>query len=187
MRSVFALALAGLLSFGLCAQAQAADVTQKAGNVSIELPDNWQVLPKAIMLEVAQGNPDIMLLAQGPDKGFPKLTVLKSSDPTTQAEFAKMDADQIAGLCKKFSGNTAQHLGKVETTCGRVENNGLSALDVQMTIPAQDNRPELVSSTRHYPNGGEGATVSAMFLEKDAAKFEAQTKKACASLKFIRQ
>ena len=67
MRSVFALALAGLLSFGLCAQAQAADVTQKAGNVSIELPDNWQVLPKAIMLVVAQGNPDILLLAQGPD------------------------------------------------------------------------------------------------------------------------
>ncbi len=185
MRSVFALALAGLLSFGLCARAQAADVTQKVDNVSIELPDDWQVLPKAIMVEVAQGNPDIILLAQGPDKGFPKLTVLKSSDPTTQAEFAKMDAAQIAGLCKKFSGNTAQHLGKVETTCGKVESNGLNALAVQMTIPAQGNRPELVSITRHYPNGGKGATVSAMFLEKDTAKFGAQTEKACASLKFV--
>ncbi len=185
MRSVYSLVLAGLLSLGLCAQAQAADVTQKVDNVSIEIPDNWQVLPKAVMVEVTQGNPDIILLAQGPDQGFPKLTVLKNSDPTTQAAFAKMDAAQIDGLCKQFVGNTAQRLGKVETTCGKAESNGLSALAVQMTIPAQGNRPELVSITRHYPNGGKGATVSAMFLEKDAAKFEAQTEKACASLKFI--
>ena len=74
--------------------------------------------------------------------------------------------------------------GKAEATCGKVENNGVAALATQMTIPAQDNRPELINMTWTYPNGDKGVIANAMFLKKDAGKYEADVKKALQSVKF---
>lgn len=182
------LVLAGLLSLGLCAPSHAADVaTQKVENISIELPDDWQLLPKAMLEQLSQGKHDILLLAQGPSEGFPKLSILKNPDPISQADFAKLDESRIDAMCKQFNGNVEQQFGKkVKGTCNKVENDGVGALAVQVAIPAQGKRPELVSITWNYPNAAHGVVVSAMFPKKDAGKYEAVIKKACESLKFIK-
>ena len=88
--------------------------------------------------------------------------------------------------CKKLIGELESQLGtgKAEATCGKVENNGVAALATQMTIPAQDNRPELINMTWTYPNGDKGVIANAMFLKKDAGKYEADVKKALQSVKF---
>ena len=54
----------------------------------------------------------------------------------------------------------------------------------QLAIPAQDNRPELINMTWVYPNGDKGVIANAMFLKKDAGKYEADVKKALQSIKF---
>ena len=56
-----------------------------------------------------------------------------------------------------------------------------------MTIPAQDNRPELINMTWTYPNGDKGVIANAMFLKKDAGKYEADVKKALQSVKFDKE
>ena len=66
----------------------------------------------------------------------------------------------------------------------QVENNGVAALATQLAIPAQDNRPELINMTWVYPNGDKGVSANAMFLKKDAGKYEADVKKALQSIKF---
>lgn len=188
MRFGYALLLAGALSLGIGAQAQAADFTaQKAGNTTIDIPSDWQVLPQAMVEQLAQSSgANILLLAQGPDQGMPKLTVIQNPDPATQEAFLKMDKAQADALCKQFNGNLEGQFGKgkVEASCSKVENKGVGALATQMTIPAQGNRPEIVNMTWSYPNGGKGVAVSAMFLKKDAKKFAADVKKSLQSLKF---
>lgn len=188
MRFGYALLLAGALSLGIGAQAQATDFSaQKAGNTTIDIPADWQVLPQAMVEQLAQSSgANILLLAQGPEQGLPKLTVIQNPDPATQEAFLKMDKAQTDALCKQFNGNLEGQFGKgkVQASCGKVENKGVSALATQMTIPAQGNRPEIVNMTWSYPNGGKGVAVSAMFLKKDAGKYEADVKKALQSVKF---
>ncbi len=188
MRFGYALLVAGALSLGVGVHAQAADFkAQKAGNITIDLPSDWEVLPKEMLEQIAQANgANVLMLAQGPSQGFPKLTVLQSPDPSTQEAFLKMDKAQTDDLCKQFNGNLESQFGKgkVEASCSKVENNGVAALATQMTIPAQGNRPEIVTMTWSYPNAGKGVAVSAMFLKKDAGKYEADTKKALQSVKF---
>ena len=93
------------------------------------------------------------------------------------------------GVLKQFSQENGPEIlllaqGPAEATCGKVENNGVAALATQMTIPAQDNRPELINMTWTYPNGDKGVIANAMFLKKDAGKYEADVKKALQSVKF---
>ena len=188
MRFGYALILAGALSLGMGTQAQAADFSaQKAGNVTIDIPSDWQVLPQAMLEQLAQSSgANILLLAQGSAQGFPKLTVIQNPDPATQEAFLKMDKAQTDALCKQFNGNLEGQFGKgkVEASCNKVENKGVGALATQMTIPAEGNRPEIVNMTWSYPNGGKGVAVSAMFLKKDSGKFAADVKKSLQSLKF---
>ena len=174
MRFGYTLLLAGALSLGIGIQAQADDfIPQKAGNVTISLPSGWEVLPKGVLKQFSQENgPEILLLAQGPADDFLKLSIIRNPDPGTQEAFLKQDAAQTEKRCK------------AEATCGKVENNGVAALATQMTIPAQDNRPELINMTWTYPNGDKGVIANAMFLKKDAGKYEADVKKALQSVKF---
>ena len=125
-------------------------------------------------------------LAQGPADDFLKLSIIRNPDPGTQEAFLKQDAAQTEKHCKKLIGELESQLGtgKAEATCGKVENNGVAALATQMTIPAQDNRPELINMTWTYPNGDKGVIANAMFLKKDAGKYEADVKKALQSVKF---
>ena len=89
---------------------------------------------------------------------FLKLSIIRNPDPGTQEAFLKQDAAQTEKHCKKLIGELESQLGtgKAEATCGKVENNGVAALATQMTIPAQDNRPELINMTWTYPNGDKG-------------------------------
>lgn len=182
MRFGYTLLLAGALSLGIGIQAQADDfIPQKAGNVTISLPSGWEVLPKGVLKQFSQENgPEILLLAQGPADDFLKLSIIRNPDPGTQEAFLKQDAAQTEKRCKKLIGELESQLGtgKAEATCGKVENNGVAALATQMTIPAQDNRPELINMTWTYPNGDKGVIANAMFLKKDAGKYEADVKKA---------
>ena len=165
MRFGYTLLLAGALSLGIGIQAQADDfIPQKAGNVTISLPSGWEVLPKGVL----------------------KLSIIRNPDPGTQEAFLKQDAAQTEKHCKKLIRELESQLGtgKAEATCGKVENNGVAALATQMTIPAQDNRPELINMTWTYPNGDKGVIANAMFLKKDAGKYEADVKKALQSVKF---
>ena len=188
MRFGYTLLLAGALSLGIGIQAQADDfIPQKAGNVTISLPSGWEVLPKGVLKQFSQENgPEILLLAQGPADDFLKLSIIRNPDPGTQEAFLKQDAAQTEKHCKKLIGELESQLGtgKAEATCGKVENNGVAALATQMTIPAQDNRPELINMTWTYPNGDMGVIANAMFLKKDAGKYEADVKKALQSVKF---
>ena len=176
MRFGYTLLLAGALSLGIGIQAQADDfIPQKAGNVTISLPSGWEVLPKGVLKQFSQENgPEILLLAQGPADDFLKLSIIRNPDPGTQKN------------CKKLIGELESQLGtgKAEATCGKVENNGVAALATQLAIPAQDNRPELINMTWVYPNGDKGVIANAMFLKKDAGKYEADVKKALQSIKF---
>ena len=163
MRFGYTLLVAGALSLGIGIQAQADDfISQKAGNVTI------------------------LLLAQGPADDFLKLSIIRNPDPGTQEAFLKQDAAQTEKNCKKLIGELESQLGtgKAEATCGKVENNGVAALATQLAIPAQDNRPELINMTWVYPNGDKGVIANAMFLKKDAGKYEADVKKALQSIKF---
>ena len=175
MRFGYTLLLAGALSLGIGIQAQADDfIPQKAGNVTISLPSGWEVLPKGVLKQFSQENgPEILLLAQGPADDFLKLSIIRNPDPGTQEAFLKQDELE-----------SQLGTGKAEATCGKVENNGVAALATQMTIPAQDNRPELINMTWTYPNGDKGVIANAMFLKKDAGKYEADVKKALQSVKF---
>lgn len=146
-----------------------------------------EVLPKGVLKQFSQENgPEILLLAQGPADDFLKLSIIRNPDPGTQEAFLKQDAAQTEKHCKKLIGELESQLGtgKAEATCGKVENNGVAALATQMTIPAQDNRPELINMTWTYPNGDKGVIANAMFLKKDAGKYEADVKKALQSVKF---
>ena len=160
MRFGYTLLLAGALSLGIGIQAQADDfIPQKAGNVTISLPSGWEVLPKGVLKQFSQENgPEILLLAQRPADDFLKLSIIRTPDPGTQEAFLKQDAAQTEKRCKKLIGELESQLGtgKAEATCGKVENNGVAALATQMTIPAQDNRPELINMTWTYPNGDKG-------------------------------
>ena len=182
MRFGYTLLLAGALSLGIGIQAQADDfIPQKAGNVTISLPSGWEVLPKGVLKQFSQENgPEILLLAQGPADDFLKLSIIRNPDPGTQEAFLKQDAAQTEKNCKKLIGELESQLGtgKAEATCGKVENNGVAALATQLAIPAQDNRPELINMTWVYPNGDKGVIANAMFLKKDAGKYEADVKKA---------
>ena len=188
MRFGYTLLVAGALSLGIGIQAQADDfISQKAGNVTISLPSGWEVLPKGVLKQFSQENgPEILLLAQGPADDFLKLSIIRNPDPGTQEAFLKQDAAQTEKNCKKLIGELESQLGtgKAEATCGKVENNGVAALATQLAIPAQDNRPELINMTWVYPNGDKGVIANAMFLKKDAGKYEADVKKALQSIKF---
>ena len=177
MRFGYTLLVAGALSLGIGIQAQADDfISQKAGNVTISLPSGWEVLPKGVLKQFSQENgPEILLLAQGPADDFLKLSIIRNPDPGTQEAFLKQDAVQT---------ESQLGTGKAEATCGKVENNGVAALATQLAIPAQDNRPELINMTWVYPNGDKGVIANAMFLKKDAGKYEADVKKALQSIKF---
>ena len=173
MRFGYTLLLAGALSLGIGIQAQADDfIPQKAGNVTISLPSGWEVLPKGVLKQFSQENgPEILLLAQGPADDFLKLSIIRNPDPGTQEAFLKQDAAQTEKRCKKLIGELESQLGtgKAEATCGKVENNGVAALATQMTIPAQDNRPELINMTWTYPNGDKGVIANAMFLKSPSS------------------
>lgn len=188
MRFGYTLLVAGALSLGIGIQAQADDfISQKAGNVTISLPSGWEVLPKGVLKQFSQENgPEILLLAQGPADDFLKLSIIRNPDPGTQEAFLKQDAAQTEKNCKKLIGELESQLGtgKAEATCGKVENNGVAALATQLAIPAQDNRPELINMTWVYPNGDKGVIANAIFLKKDAGKYEADVKKALQSIKF---
>lgn len=186
MRFPTALFMAGLLVIGLGTQAQAADfVTKKAGNVSIDLPKDWQIAPKDVMDKLTASNPSILLIAQGPTQGFPKLTVVQNPDPATQDQFKALDDAQVAALCKGFNENISSRFGgKVKASCEKVKAANGSALATQMTIPADGDRPEVTNMNWSYPNGGKGVVVSAMFPAKDNAKYMGEIQKALKSVKF---
>ncbi len=188
MRFPKALLMAGILVLGLGIHAQAADyVTQKAGNVSIDLPKGWEVAPKDFMAKLASSNPNILLLAQGPDNGFPKLTVVKSPDPATQAQFKALDAAQLDALCKGFNANIAARFGdKLKATCEKVKGGSAAALSTRMTLPAEGKTPELTNINWSYPNGGNGVAVSVMFPSKDNAKYTGEVMKTLGSVKFAK-
>ena len=185
MRFPTALLVAGLLALGLGAPAQAADfVTQKADNVSIDLPKGWQTAPKDVMNKVTASNPNILLIAQGPAQGFPKLTVVRNPDPATQEQFEALGDAQIAALCKGFNKNISSRFGgKVKASCEKVKTGNGSALATQMTIPAEGDRPEVTNMNWSYPNGGKGVVVSAMFPAKDKAKYMGEMQKTLKSVK----
>lgn len=188
MRFGYTLLVAGALSLGIGIQAQADNfLSHKAGNVTISLPSGWEVLPKGILKQLSQENgPEILLLAQGPTDDFLKLSIIRNPDPLTQEAFLKQDAAQTEKRCEELIGKLESQLGtgKAEATCGKAENGGVAALAAQMTIPAQDDRPELINMTWAYPNGDKGVIANAMFLKKDAGKYEADVKKALQSVKF---
>lgn len=188
MRFGYTLLVAGALSLGIGIQAQADNfLSHKAGNVTISLPSGWEVLPKGILKQLSQENgPEILLLAQGPTDDFLKLSIIRNPDPLTQEAFLKQDAAQTEKRCEELIGKLESQLGtgKAEATCGKAENGGVAALAAQMTIPAQDDRPELINMTWAYPNGDKGVIANAMFLKKDAGKYEADIKKALQSVKF---
>lgn len=188
MRFPTALIMAGILAPGLGVQARAAEyVTQKAGNVSIDLPKGWQVAPKDFMDKLASSNPNILMLAQGPNDGFPKLTVVKSPDPATQDQFKALDATQIEALCKGFNANIAARFGdKLKATCEKVKGGGASALSTRMTLPAEGKTPKLTNINWSYPNGGKGVSVSVMFPSKDNAKYTGEVMKTLGSVKFAK-
>lgn len=188
MRLGYTLLLAGALSLGIGIQAQTDDFTpQKVGNVTINLPPGWEVPPKGVLRQFSQENgPEILLLTQDPANDFLKLSIIRNPDPGTQEAFLKQGAAQMEEHCKKLIGELESQsgTGKIEATCGKVENNGAVILTTQMTIPAQNSRPELINMTWTYPNGDKGVIADVMFLEKDAGKYEADVKKAPQSVKF---
>ena len=177
MRFGYTLLVAGALSLGIGIQAQADNfLSHKAGNVTISLPSGWEVLPKGILKQLSQENgPEIL-----------KLSIIRNPDPLTQEAFLKQDAAQTEKRCEELIGKLESQLGtgKAEATCGKAENGGVAALAAQMTIPAQDDRPELINMTWAYPNGDKGVIANAMFLKKDAGTYEADLKKALQSVKF---
>lgn len=188
MRPLSVMFLAGILSFGLGVSAYAGDVTpRKVGDAVIKLPSDWVVFPGGVADQFSsKGGPNILLLAEGPADGFPKLTVLKNPDSTTQKDFRKLNPTQVKALCEEFNGSLEEELSKgaAEATCVRVENEGVPALATRMVIPAEGDRPELVSITWSYPNGDKGIIATAMFLNKDVPQFENKIKKAFESVRF---
>ena len=187
MRLASIVFLAGVLSLGIGIAARAAEVTpRQAGNAVIEIPSDWTVYPRAITEQFSGGGVDILMLAQGPADGFPKLTIIRSPDSTTQEAFRKLDVAETKELCRTFNGNLESEFGKgeVQASCARVENKGVPALASRMVIPAEGERPELVSMTWSYPNGKKGIIATAMFLSKDVQQFESTIKKAFASVRF---
>lgn len=188
MRFGYTLLLAGALSLGIGIQAQADDfIPQKAGNVTISLPSGWEVLPKGVLKQFSQENgPEILLLAQGPADDFLKLSIIRNPDPGTQEAFLKQDAAQTEKHCKKLIGELESQLGtgKAEATMRQGREQRRRRPRYPNDHPAQDNRPELINMTWTYPNGDKGVIANAMFLKKDAGKYEADVKKALQSVKF---
>ncbi len=188
MRPISAMFLTGILSLGLGVSSYAGEVIpRKAGDAVINLPSDWVVFPGGVADQFSsKGGPNILLLAEGPAEGFPKLTILKNPDSTTQKAFRKLNPTQVKALCEEFNGSLEEELssGAAEAACVRVENGGVPALATRMVIPAEGERPELVSMTWSYPNGDKGLIATAMFLSKDVPQFESTIRKAFESVRF---
>lgn len=181
VRAITGLFAIGLLTLGLVVPGYAAPDMKSYSNegVSISLPPDWQMVSGDILKQSQQrmGNRGkVIFMAEAPDSEVAKLIVMESprginNTPMSSADLEALDPAKIKDICQEFVAGATQINPEGKPTCERVKTDKGAALVTSLTIKQPNNGPSMENMTWMYPRGKASIVATALYMEKDKAKY----------------
>lgn len=181
MRAITGLFALGLLTLGLVVPGYAAPDMKSYSNegVSISLPTDWKMVTGEVLKQSQERMGDrgkVIFMAEAPSSEVAKLIVMESprginNTPMSSADLEALDPTKIKEICQEFIAGATQINPGGQPTCERVKTDKGTALVTSLTIKQPNDGLSMENMTWMYPRGKASIVATALYMEKDKAKY----------------
>lgn len=181
MRAITGLFALGLLTLGLVVPGYAAPDMKSYSNegVSISLPTDWKMVTGEVLKQSQERMGDrgkVIFMAEAPGSEVAKLIVMESprginNTPMSSADLEALDPTKIKEICQEFIAGATQINPGGQPTCERVKTDKGTALVTSLTIKQPNDGLAMENMTWMYPRGKASIVATALYMEKDKAKY----------------